>query len=62
MRSGPSWQGPSPTPEHEIPGEFVSEDLRDDCARFLDELRELVKRRHEEQPLWTAWMQGERFE
>jgi hypothetical protein len=29
----------------ELPGEFVSDELRNDCARFLDELRRLVERR-----------------
>jgi hypothetical protein len=24
----------------EVPGEFVSDDLRNDCARFLDELND----------------------
>jgi hypothetical protein len=28
-----------------LPGEFVTEDLRDDCARFLDELRAQLSRR-----------------
>jgi hypothetical protein len=31
------------------PGEFVSDELRADCARFLDELRELIHRREEPQ-------------
>jgi hypothetical protein len=33
--------------ERELPGEFVSDDLRDDCARFLDELRTMIHRRGE---------------
>jgi hypothetical protein len=33
--------------EPEPPGEFVSEELRADCARFLDELRALIERRDE---------------
>jgi hypothetical protein len=34
-----------PTPE--LPGEFVSEDLRADCARFLDDQRARIRRRSE---------------
>ena len=59
MNSGPTPQGQSPSPEPEIPGDFVSENLRADCARFMDELRELVKIRQEEQPPGTAWLQGD---
>jgi hypothetical protein len=33
--------------EH-LPGEFVSEDMRADCARFLDELRAQISHRYEE--------------
>jgi hypothetical protein len=29
----------------DLPGDFVSEQLRADCARFLEELRVLVRRR-----------------
>ena len=31
----------------ELPGEFVSDELRNDCARFLDELKRLVELRRE---------------
>jgi hypothetical protein len=33
--------------EPELPGDFVSEDLRADCIRFLEELRALIGRRAE---------------
>ena len=48
MISGPGNQAES-APDHEPapPGEFVSNELRDDCARFLDELRSQLHRRDE---------------
>ena len=42
----------------ELPGEFVSDELRNDCARFLDELRRLVELRHEPAPESAAWAPG----
>ena len=39
--------GSPPFPEPELPGEFVSEDLRADCARFLSEQRALIGLRRE---------------
>ena len=45
-------------PEPELPGEFVSDDLRNDCARFLDELRRLVELRRELTPDRAAWAPG----
>ena len=44
---GPSAQPPQEPPERapSLPGDFVSEQLRADCARFLEELRVLVGRR-----------------
>jgi hypothetical protein len=33
--------------ERELPGEFVSDELRADCGRFLDELRARVASRRE---------------
>jgi hypothetical protein len=41
--SGPEY-GAAP---EQLPGEFVSEDLRADCARFLEELRAVISRRSE---------------
>jgi len=38
---------PSRLHDPEPPGEFVSEALREDCARFLDELRNQLGRRAE---------------
>ncbi len=34
----------------EPPGEFLSDDLRDDTTRFLDEVKRQVKRRTEAKP------------
>lgn len=34
----------------EPPGEFLSEDLRDDTTRFLDEVKRQIKRRKEPAP------------
>jgi hypothetical protein len=46
--AGPSEQPKRPTGrEPELPGDFVSEDLRADCIRFLEELRALIGRRAE---------------
>jgi hypothetical protein len=42
----------------ELPGEFVSDELRNDCARFLDELRRLVELRRELTPDSAAWAPG----
>jgi hypothetical protein len=42
----------------ELPGEFVSDELRNDCARFLDELRRLVELRHQPAPESAAWAPG----
>jgi hypothetical protein len=36
---------PSAPDEFELPGDFVTDDLRADCARFLDELHALIDRR-----------------
>jgi hypothetical protein len=38
------------SPEPALPGEFVSEDLRVDCARFLNEQRALIALRREPLP------------
>jgi hypothetical protein len=46
--SGPTDEPDTPAAgERDLPGDFVSEDLRADCARFLDELRTLIGRRAE---------------
>jgi len=43
---GPSEQpNESPAGRPELPGEFVSDDLRADCSRFLEEIRTLVGHR-----------------
>jgi hypothetical protein len=55
MSVGPGHAGSPPSPEPDLPGEFVSEDLRNDCARFLDELRRLVGLRRELTPEKAAW-------
>ena len=55
MSVGPSHAAGSPSPERELPGEFVSDDLRNDCARFLGELRQLVELRRELTPDSAAW-------
>jgi hypothetical protein len=45
-------------PESDPPGEFVSEDLRADCARFLEELRVQIKGRVDLLPGSTGWVPG----
>ena len=47
-------------PEPELPGEFVSEELRADCARFLDELRALVHHRTELPREGASWVRDGR--
>jgi hypothetical protein len=42
--------------EPELPGDFVSEDLRADCIRFLEELRALIGRRAELLAGSTGWV------
>jgi hypothetical protein len=39
----------TPSPERVPPGSFVSGEMREECARFLDEVRNLVHRRAEQQ-------------
>jgi hypothetical protein len=59
--SGPNEQPEKPpTGRPELPGEFVSEDLRADCARFLEDLRALVGHRAEmlERPGWVPKGRG----
>jgi len=61
MTFGPSHAAGSPlSPERELPGEFVSEELRTDCARFLNEQRRLVGLRRELPPDSAAWVPGQR--
>jgi hypothetical protein len=43
-----------------VPGEFVSPELRDDCARFLDELMTSIDSRREEQAERESWIPPER--
>ena len=50
--------GSPPSREPELPGEFVSEDLREDCARFLSEQRALIGLRRELSPESAAWVPG----
>jgi hypothetical protein len=61
MEFGPSRDADrSPTPEPALPGEFVTEDLRTDCARFLAELRVLVRHRREPPQESFSWGPDER--
>ena len=46
-------------PEPELPGEFVSEDLRADCARFMEELRALVRHRTELPREGASWVRDD---
>ena len=57
MNVGPNQAAGSPR-KPEPPGEFVSDDLRNDCARFLDEQRRLVELRREPTPDSAAWAPG----
>ena len=54
MTSGPDPQERPSSPEPRLPGDFVSEDLRADCARFLEQLRKLVELRSAQPPEITA--------
>ena len=59
MNSAPSYAaGSPPSPESELPGEFVSEDLRADCARFLNEQRRQIGFRRDLAPESAAWVPG----
>jgi hypothetical protein len=46
---GPTQGAVAGTPEaaERLPGHFVSDEHRNDCARFMDEVKSLVKRRRE---------------
>jgi hypothetical protein len=46
-------------PGPELPGEFVSEELRADCARFLEELRVLVRHRSELPRKGAPWVRDD---
>ena len=35
------------SPEERPPGQFVSAELQSDCSRFLEEIKEVVRRRIE---------------
>ena len=60
MKSGPEPEaGLSPGSEPELPGEFVSEDMRADCARFLGELRALIRHRRELPDESASWHPGD---
>ena len=48
----------APAGKSEPPGEFVSEDLRADCVRFLEELRAQIEGRAELPPGSTGWVPG----
>src|ERR1044072_9489296 len=56
---GPSEQPPPPQEPPmrapDLPGDFVSEQLRADCTRFLEELRVLVRRRAVMLEAQTDW-------
>jgi hypothetical protein len=62
MEGSVAISGPSEEPESsracepKLPGDFVSEDLRDDCARFLEELQALIARRAEMPPNGAQWV------
>ena len=57
--SGPSEQPETPPArEPEPPGEFVSEDLRADCARFLEDQRALIRWRADLPPGSERWLPG----
>lgn len=48
MTSGPEPEtSPPATPQPKLPGEFVSEDMRVDCARFLHDVRRRTALRRE---------------
>jgi hypothetical protein len=50
LASRPQPDRPDTTsPERIPPGSFVNGEMREDCARFLDEVRDLVHRRAEQQ-------------
>ena len=59
MKSGPEPEVGSSS-EPELPGEFVSNELRADCARFLDELRAVLRRRRGEPDEQGAWLSNKR--
>jgi hypothetical protein len=50
----------SPTAEPALPGEFVTDEMRADCARFLAELRALVRLRRELPEDGSSWMPVDR--
>jgi hypothetical protein len=61
--SGPAPDAGSPRERQpEPPGEFVSEDLRADCARFLDELRGLIEHRVKSPSNSATWEPAPRDE
>jgi hypothetical protein len=56
MKSGPEPEATSSSAaEPELPGEFVSDDMRADCARFLQDLRARVALARESR-LGSDWL------
>jgi len=45
--AGESRTEPEQRPEQRPPGQFISDDLQSDTRRFLDEVKDVVRRRYE---------------
>lgn len=55
MKSGPEPEPSAASGSKKLPGEFVSEEMRVDCARFLDDVRTRTALR-KETPLGGTWL------
>jgi hypothetical protein len=45
--AGEAHTQPGQRPEEPPPGQFVSDELQSDCSRFLEEIKNVVRRRSE---------------
>jgi hypothetical protein len=45
--AGETQTEPQQRPEERPPGQFVSDELQSDCTRFLEEIKNVVRRRSE---------------
>jgi len=53
--AGETQSQPEPPPREGPPGQFVTDELQSDCLRFLEEVKDVVRRR------WEAGLERDRL-